>query len=146
MSNTLQQQNAPENDVSIPPDAIRCISGLTYLVLRQGTGNESPGSDDEVQVVYKAWTDTGQMFDTSNDNGNPTILSVREVIPGLGEALQLMRVGQKIRVWIPPNFSFNKLRESKQETLIFDIELVSFTRTREYPSLPLELTSPRKEE
>jgi FKBP-type peptidyl-prolyl cis-trans isomerase len=146
MSDISQKQNMLENNISIPPDVKYCISGLTYQVLRPGTGNERPGSDDVVQAVYQAWTEAGHRFDTSGDNNTPKVLSVREVIPGLGEALQLMRVGQKIRAWIPPNLSSDELRESKQGTLIFDIELVGFTRMREYPSLPLELTSPQKEE
>ena len=146
MSNTSQEQNAPEYDASIPPDAIRCISGLIYQVLRPGTGNERPGPDDVVQVVYKARTETGHLFDTSGDNDIPKILSIRGVIPGLAEALQLMTVGQQMRVWIPPNLSSDKLREAKKGTLIFDIALVGFTRMKEYPSLPIELTSPRKEE
>jgi len=146
MSDTSQEQNAPENDVSIPLDAIHCISGLIYQVLRPGVGNESPGPDDVAQVVYRALTETGDLFDTSGDNDIPKTLSMREVIPGLAEALQLMTVGQRMRVWIPPNLSFDKLREAKKRTLIFDIELVGFTRMKEYPSLPIELTSPRKEE
>lgn len=146
MSDTLQEQNAPENDPTIPPDAIRCISGLIYHVLRPGTGNERPGPDDVVQVVYSARTEIGHLFDTSGDNDTPKILSMREVIPGLAEALQLMTVGQRMCVWIPPNLLSDKLREAKKGTLIFDITLVDFTRMKEYPSLPIELTSPRKEE
>src|SRR5688500_4747545 len=119
MSHTSHEQNAPEYDASIPPDAIRCISGLIYQVLRPGAGNERPGPDDVVQVVYKARTETGHLFDTSGDNDTPKILSMRGVIPGLAEALQLMTVGQHMRVWIPPNLSSEKLLEAKKGTLIF---------------------------
>jgi FKBP-type peptidyl-prolyl cis-trans isomerase FklB len=146
MSDSSQEQNAPESDTSIPPDAIRCISGLIYQVLKPGKGNERPGPDDLVQVVYRARTETGHLFDTSGDNDTPKSLSVREVIPGLAEALQLMTVGQKMRVWIPPNLQSDNLREAKNGTLIYDIELVGFTRMREYPQIPIELTSPRKDE
>jgi FKBP-type peptidyl-prolyl cis-trans isomerase len=115
-------------------------------VLSPGTGNERPGPDDVVQVVYRARTETGHLFDSSGDNDTPKTLSVGGVIPGLAEPLQLMTVGQKMRVWIPPNLPSDKLREAKKGTLMFDIELVGFTRVKEYPSLPIELTSPRKEE
>ena len=87
MSDTSQEQNAPENDAWIPPAAIRCISGLIYQVLRPGTGNERPGPDDVVQVVYRARTETGRLFDTSGDNNTPKTLSMRGVIPGVAEAL-----------------------------------------------------------
>ncbi len=146
MSDASQEQNAPENEASIPPDAIRCISGLIYQVLRGGTGNERPGPDDVVQVVYRARTETGQLVDTSGDNGTPKTLSMGGVIPGLAEALQITTVGQRMRVWIPPNLSSDELREAKTGTLIFDIALVGFTRMKERPSVPIELTSPGKEE
>lgn len=146
MSDTSPEQNAPESAASIPPDAIYCISGLIYQVLRSGTGNERPGPDDVVQVLHKARTETGQLFDIAGEDGNPKTLSVSGAIPGLAEALQLMTVGQKMRVWIPPNLSSEKLREAYKETLILDIELVNFTRMEEPPSIPIELTSPRRQE
>ena len=146
MNDTSQEQNAPKNDASIPADAIRCISGLIYHVLKPGTGKERPGPDDVVQVVYTARTETGHLVYTSGDNYTPKTLSIRGLIPGLAEALQLMTVGRQMRVWIPPNLSSDKLREAKNGTLIFDLVLVGFTRMKEYPSLPIELTSPRKEE
>jgi FKBP-type peptidyl-prolyl cis-trans isomerase len=146
MSDPSLEQNAPEHDASIPADAIRCISGLIYQVLRPGTGNERPGPDDVVQVVYRAQTETGQPFETSGDNDTPKTLSMREVMPGLAEALQLMTVGQKMRVWIPPKLASDNLREAQTGTLIYDLALVDFTRMKEYPVLPIELTSPQKEE
>jgi len=146
MSDTSQEQNAPENAASPSPDAIRCISGLMYQVLKPGTGNERPGPDDVVEVLYRARTEAGHLLDTSGEDDTPKTLSVNEVVPGLAEALQLMTVGHKMRVWIPPNLSSDKLREANKGTLIFDIALVCFTRMKEYPSLPIELTSPRKEE
>ena len=145
MGDASQEQNLPENEASIPPDAIRCISGLIYLVLRPGTGKERPGPDDMVQVVYRSWTETGHLLDSSGDNNALKTLYVNGVPPGLAEALQLMTVGQKMRLWIPPDLSFD-MREEEKGTLIFDIELVGFTRMKEYPSLPIELISPRADE
>jgi FKBP-type peptidyl-prolyl cis-trans isomerase FklB len=139
MREASQDDNPP-----IPPDAIRCISGLIYQVLKPGAGNERPGPDDVVQVVYRARTARGHLLDTSGDTSKT--LSVRGAMPGLAEALQLMTVGQKMRVWMPPTPSTDKPREVKNWTVVFDIELVGFTRMKEYSSLPTELTSPRKEE
>lgn len=146
MSDPSLEQNAPEPDASIPADAIRCISGLVYQVLRPGSGNQRPGPDDVVQVVYRAQTATGQPFDTSGDDDTPKTLSMREVMPGLAEALQLMTVGQQMRVWIPPNLASETLRAAQAGTLIYDLALVDFTRMKEYPALPIEITSPQKEE
>lgn len=96
------------------------------------------------EVVYKAWTETGDLFETSDDE-TPKSFTVRGLIPGLAEALQLMTVGQKMRVWIPPSRSSVKGLEANKDTLVFDLALVGFTRMKEYPSLPIELTSPRKQ-
>jgi FKBP-type peptidyl-prolyl cis-trans isomerase len=146
MRDVPPQQHTPEDVTAIPSEAIHCISGLIYQVLRPGTGKERPGPDDVVQVLYKARTETGHLFETAGEQGTPQTFSISKVISGLAEALQLMTVGQKMRVWIPPNLSSNELQEAHKGTLIFDIELVSFTRVKEPPSLPIELTSPRKEE
>ncbi|HYP39378.1 MAG TPA: FKBP-type peptidyl-prolyl cis-trans isomerase [Chloroflexia bacterium] len=145
MEDRPQQQNIPEEAISIPPDAIHCVSGLIYQVLRPGTGKERPGPDDVVQVRYEAWTETGQRLETSGDDGTPQIFVLSNANPGLSEALQIMAMGQKMRVWIPPNLTSNEQRKGKERTLIFDIELVSFIRMKEPPSLPPELTSPRKD-
>ena len=142
MSDPSQEQNATGNDVSVSPDAIHCISGLIYRVLRPGAGNERPGPDDVVEVVYRAWTETGDLFETSGDD-TPKTLFMRGLIPGLAEALQIMTVGQKMRVWIPPSLSSAEGREAKKGTLIFDLALVGFTRMKEYPCFPSN--SPHRE-
>lgn len=146
VNDTSQDQNAREKGISNPRAATHCISGLIYQVLRPGEGNTRPGPDDELQVVYTARTETGSLFDTSGDSDTPKTLSVRGAMPGLAEALQLMTVGQEMRVWIPPELSSDTLKEARQGTLIFDITLVGFARRKEYPSLPVELTSPRNDE
>lgn len=137
----------PQKSSSIPSDAIHCVTGLVYQVLKPGTGNDQPGPNDIVQVVLKqAQADTEPLLDTSDESSAPQTISVGKVIPGLAEAFQLMAVGQKMRVWIPAHLADGKSQEVKERTLIFDIEMVSFTRLKEPPSLPRELTSPQKEE
>ena len=142
----MQENPPPENATPFPPHAIYCISGLVYEVLKPGTGNERPGADDVVQVIYTALTDPQSRFASSGESETPQTLSVNQVMPGLAEALQLMTVGQKLRVWIPPHLASTQLQEAAQGTLIMDIELVGFTRMRDYPPVPNELRSPRKEE
>jgi FKBP-type peptidyl-prolyl cis-trans isomerase len=146
MKDKSQQKAVPQKVTSVPSDAIHCISGLIFQVLRPGTSDERPGPDDVVQVLYQARTDTGHLLDCPDENGTPRTFPVREAIPGLAEAFQLMTVGQKMRVWIPAHLASDKSREAKERTLTFDLEMVSFTRVKEPPSLPRELTSPRKEE
>ena len=101
---------------------IHCVSGLDYEVIEPGGGENPPGPEDVVEVRM---------------SGEDRTLRVDEVSPGLAEALQLLTVGRKIRVWIPA-----ELGEGEAST--HEIELISLTRTREYPTLPIELTSPRE--
>jgi FKBP-type peptidyl-prolyl cis-trans isomerase len=131
---------------SIPPDAIHCVSGLVYQVVRPGDGGEKPGPEDVVRVVYDARTEAGEPFDSAGGVDTPATLSVADSPPGLAEAFQLMSVGERIRAWIPPRLQSAEAREADVGTLAYDLELVGFTRTREYPTLPIELTSPRRKD
>ena len=124
-----------------PPDAIRCISGLVYQVTRPGHGREKPGPDDVVRVSYEAVTEAGDPFARTGEGGRT--MSVGEAGPGLAEALQLMSVGQRSRAWIPPSLASDEARAAGVGTLVYDLELLGFERTKEYPAVPVELTSPR---
>ena len=115
------------SDTPFPPGAVYCASGLVYEVLRRGDGQARPGPEDEVEVRMSGEKGTGEESRT---------LRVDEVAPGLAEALQLMTVGGRIRAWIPAH-----LADGEPETR--EIELLALTRTRDYPTLPIELTSPR---
>jgi FKBP-type peptidyl-prolyl cis-trans isomerase len=121
--------------------AMHCISGLIYEVLKPGKGDERPGPHDVVHVRYKEWNADGQLIDASNEQGPPRSLSVGEVMPGLSEAFQLMTVGQQMRVWIPAALTSEK---SAGQEMLFDLELVGFTRIGNPPSISPELVSPRK--
>ena len=129
---------------SVPSNAIHCISGLVYQVLRRGTSDERPGPDDAVQVLLEERDNAENFIDSSGENGTPRTFIVREAIPCLAEAFQLMAAGQKIRVWLPAHLTSDESRATKESTLTLDIEMVSFTHAKESPSLPNELTSPRR--
>jgi peptidylprolyl isomerase len=114
----------PPSDVSAAPaDATKTASGLATKVLQPGTGRVHPAPDDAVTVNYTGWTTNGKMFDSSVSRGQPATFAVNRVIAGFGEALQLMVVGEKRRVWIPENLAYKGLREPKG-MLVFDLELI----------------------
>ncbi|MET0793014.1 MAG: FKBP-type peptidyl-prolyl cis-trans isomerase [Polyangiaceae bacterium] len=92
---------APADVAAAPKDAKVTASGLAYKVLTPGTGKDHPGQTDRVSVHYSGWTKDGKMFDSSVARGAPTTFGVGEVIPGWTEALKLMTVGEKARLWIP---------------------------------------------
>lgn len=125
-------------DVAAPPaDALRTPSGLASKVLRVGLGSVHPTLRSTVVVHYTGWTTDGKMFDTSTQPRRPgdgvspiEFPMVRDgkpsVIPGWMEVLQLMRVGEKRRVWIPGELAYDKIDMpgAPKGTLVFDMELL----------------------
>lgn len=111
-----------------PPDAQHTASGLAYVVLTQGTGTEHPTPGAEFTAHYVAWTASdGAKFDDSYARGEPFAAYPGLVIPGWGEAIQLMVVGEKTRFWIPEHLAYAGKPNMPAGTLIFEIELIGFT-------------------
>jgi len=103
-------------------------SGLQYMIVNQGDGN-TPNLDDKVTVHYHGTLIDGTVFDSSVDRGEPASFGVNQVIPGWTEALQLMNVGSKYKLFIPSNLAYGERGAGgsigPNETLIFDVELLS---------------------
>lgn len=102
-------------------------SGLQYQVLEEGSG-ASPTADDTVVVHYKGMVPDGTVFDSSYDRGQPATFPLAGVIPGFREGIQLMQVGGKYKLFIPPELGYGE-RGAGQDippnsALIFEIELV----------------------
>jgi FKBP-type peptidyl-prolyl cis-trans isomerase FklB len=102
-------------------------SGLQYKVMKKGSGKK-PTAKDTVVVNYRGTLLNGEEFDSSYARGQPATLEVGGVIPGWREALQLMPVGSKWQVVIPPDLAYGPRGAGDSigpnETLIFEIELV----------------------
>lgn len=102
-------------------------SGLQYLVLKEGVGAK-PVATDKVKVHYHGTLIDGKVFDSSVDRGEPIEFNVNGVIKGWQEALQLMPVGSKWRVFIPGDLAYGSRGAGgsigPNETLIFEIELL----------------------
>src|SRR5665647_1055600 len=77
-------------------------SGLQYEILTAGTG-PMPIATDQVRVHYHGTLINGKVFDSSVDRGEPVVFGVGQVIPGWTEALQLMPVGSKWKIYLPSN-------------------------------------------
>ena len=116
-------------DVKAPPKAAkRKPSGLAYRVLKKGPGKgPSPRPTSKVTVHYTGWTIDGKMFDSSVTRGEPASLGVDQVIKGWTEGLQLMKVGDSYRFWIPGNLAYGN-RPTRPGVpagmLVFDVELI----------------------
>jgi FKBP-type peptidyl-prolyl cis-trans isomerase FklB len=108
-------------------------SGLQYEVLRAGKG-ATPKPTDTVETHYKGRLLDGAVFDGSYEGDEPTkdddtvSFGVTQVIKGWTEALQLMRVGDKLRLYIPSELAYGERGTGKDigpnSVLVFDIELI----------------------
>ena len=109
---------------------ITTASGLQYQVLTPGKGGERPGPKDVVRVHYEGKLLSGKVFDSSIARGEPIEFPVDQVIPGWTEALQLMEIGSKFRLFIPSKLGYGPHGAGSvippNATLIFEVELIGF--------------------
>jgi FKBP-type peptidyl-prolyl cis-trans isomerase len=111
-------------DFRTPPStAKRTASGLSYQVLKPGSGHRHPTETSLVTVHYSGWTTDGKLFDSSRTSGKPATLPLNHVIPGWTEGVQLMVEGEKTRFWIPESLAY-KGHGPVYGDLVFDIELI----------------------
>lgn len=112
------------------PGVVTLPSGLQYLILKEGNGPK-PTINDKVKCHYHGTLIDGTVFDSSVDRGEPIELSVGGVIQGWVQALQLMPVGSKWRLFIPSNLAYGD-RETGSikagSTLVFDVELLDIVK------------------
>ena len=103
-------------------------SGLQYKIITQGDGPK-PTIEDKVLCHYKGTLIDGTVFDSSYDRGQPIDFPLNGVIKGWTEALQLMPVGSKWILYIPPDLGYGEKGAGNvigpNETLIFEVELIS---------------------
>lgn len=103
-------------------------SGLQYKILTQGTGPK-PTAADTVVCQYRGTLINGTEFDSSYKRGQPATFPLNRVIKGWTEALQLMPVGSKWQLFIPPDLAYGDRGAGAvigpNATLIFEVELVS---------------------
>lgn len=103
-------------------------SGLQYEVMTEGEGAK-PEATSKVTVHYHGTLIDGTVFDSSMERGEPATFGVNQVIPGWTEALQLMNVGSKYRLFIPQDLAYGANPHpggaiEPYMALIFDVELL----------------------
>ncbi len=106
-------------------------SGLQYEIIKEGNGPK-PAATDKVTTHYHGTTIDGKVFDSSVERGQPAQFGVNQVIPGWTEALQLMPVGSKWKLFIPANLAYGESGAGgaigPNETLVFEVELISIDK------------------
>jgi len=102
-------------------------SGLQYQVITQGDGPK-PKADDIVKVHYKGTLLDGTEFDSSYSRNEPAVFPLNQVIPGWTEAVQLMNVGSKYKLFLPPKLAYGDRGAppviEPGSMLIFEVELL----------------------
>ena len=103
-------------------------SGLQYEIMVAGTG-PTPKATDKVKTHYHGTLLDGKVFDSSVQRGQPIDFPVNGVIQGWQEALQLMPVGSKWKLFVPYNLAYGERGAGGSigpyETLIFEVELIA---------------------
>jgi FKBP-type peptidyl-prolyl cis-trans isomerase FklB len=105
-------------------------SGLQYSIMKEGNGAK-PASSDKVKVHYHGTLIDGSVFDSSVERGQPAEFGVTQVIQGWVEALQLMPVGSKWKLFIPSNLAYGPQGPPSigpNQVLIFEVELLDIVK------------------
>ncbi|MBU3021953.1 FKBP-type peptidyl-prolyl cis-trans isomerase [Aestuariibacter sp. A3R04] len=114
-------KNAERDEVSVTD------SGLQYEVIEAGEGDK-PAADSTVRVHYHGTLIDGSVFDSSYKRGQPAEFPVNGVIRGWTEALQMMPVGAKWKLYIPHELAYGEQGAggaiAPYSTLVFDVELL----------------------
>lgn len=120
----LEENKQKEGVVALP-------SGLQYQILQEGNG-EKPKANDRVKCHYHGMLTDGRVFDSSVQRGQPAVFGVNQVIKGWVEALQLMPVGSKWRLFIPSELAYGPQGAGSSiepnSALIFDVELLGIEK------------------
>ncbi|WP_317125894.1 FKBP-type peptidyl-prolyl cis-trans isomerase [Sandaracinomonas limnophila] len=110
---------------------VTTASGLQYEIIKAGDGPK-PTANDKVKTHYHGTLIDGTVFDSSVNRGEPVTFPVGGVIPGWVEALQLMPVGSKWKLYIPQNLAYGARAAGEKikpyTALVFEVELLSIEK------------------
>ena len=119
----LAKNKDREGIVSLP-------SGLQYEIMTEGNGAK-PSAEDKVKTHYHGTLIDGTVFDSSVERGEPISFPLNGVITGWTEALQLMPIGSKWRLFIPSHLAYGERGQGSikpHSTLIFEVELIDIEK------------------
>ena len=130
-----QREKLPPDDLEYVektwPEAKKTMTGIRYVILRQGEG-DTPKPGDKVNVLYVGKLLRGTVFDQATEADKPFTFRIRRdmVIEGWDQILQFMKRGEKRLVIIPPELAYGTRGQppkiGRNQTLLFEIELLSF--------------------
>jgi len=133
LASAKEQEFFTENGKKV--GVVTTASGLQYEVLKPGTGPK-PKATDVVTVHYTGSFLSGDVFDSSIERGEPTVLHLHSVIPGWTEGIQLMNVGSSYKLYIPSALAYGTEGAGgvigPNETLVFEVELLATEEDTEH--------------
>ena len=110
------------------PGVVKMTNGMQYLVLTEGKDTEHPTLKSKVKCHYHGTLISGEIFDSSVQRGEPITFPLNGVIKGWQDAVQLMTVGAKWRLFIPSELAYGERSAGPMigpgATLIFEVELL----------------------
>lgn len=113
---------------------VTTASGLQLEVLQEGTGAQ-PKASDTVTVHYRGTLLDGTVFDNSWERNEPASFRLDQVIPGWTEGLQLVKVGSKVKLFLPPSLAYGASGAGADigpnAALIFEVELLAIEAAEE---------------
>ena len=119
---------------------ITTASGLQYEIIKKGTG-PLPTDTSKVKVNYHGTLINGTVFDSSVDRKTPVVFPVNQVIKGWTEALKLMPVGSKYKIYVPQQLAYGATDRGAIKPfsmLIFEVELISIEKNQPAPQMSAE--------
>jgi FKBP-type peptidyl-prolyl cis-trans isomerase FkpA len=120
------------------PGVKTTADGLQYEVIKQGNG-PLPSDTSKVKVNYHGTLIDGTVFDSSVDRKEPIVFQVNQVIKGWTEALKMMPVGSKYKLFIPQQLAYAGADRGKIKPfsmLIFEVELLSIEKSLPQQAMP----------
>ena len=113
------------------PEVVTLESGLQYEIIKEGNG-PVPNANNTVKVHYHGTLIDGTVFDSSVRRGEPAAFGVTQVISGWVEALQLMPVGSKWKLFLPSDLAYGAQGAGQHigphTTLVFEVELLGIEK------------------
>lgn len=129
------EKPAPPADLDNPPaDAERAANGLITKQLVKGTGTVKPTADSLLRVRYTVWKSDGSLLQHV-PAPQSAFIAVSKMVPGWGQSVQQMVVGEKRRAWVPPSLNGGKIDLG----MVFDTELLEII---DPPVTPADVAAP----
>lgn len=128
----------PKDVAAIPEYAQKTDSGIGYIKLNENPDGDAIADTDWVMLHYSGWTTDGKMFDSSLTHGRPVVFPLEQLIPGMKEALQLAKIGESIRAWIPEELAYKGVPNLPQGMLVFDFEILKCVTPQVPPLKPTD--------